>query len=286
MGCRQFTDHRSQGVANAKPDIVGHWLRLGPGHMACRAGWRSRVVLADDPFGVEVYLGEPVPEGDTVLALVIDFYLRMVGTHMAFATVVRLSGQGLAESMPAVAGVAASHAAVSIDSSHAGVRPGILVYLDSGCLGFEIFVLVRRPCLIHQADHLGAQFVLVHARLKAFSLEVLHGFGRHFFHVQVVGAVSEVLGQLEEAAVALFAARDGSGMSFHEGSQIIVEGPDKEPSRAVVAGLEFGGLFRVALRAIFRCHDTRDVFSPASSLLAPWQSIHEMPALECFESCH
>lgn len=60
--------------------------------MARGAGGRGGVVFADDPFGAgEVHFVDVGAEGDAVFGFIVDFDLRVVGSHVALAAVFGLA---------------------------------------------------------------------------------------------------------------------------------------------------------------------------------------------------
>ena len=64
-----------------------------------------------------------IAKGDAVLRFFVDFLLRMIGTEMALAAVLRLPGPAGREIVPRVAGRAGAERAVEIQPADAGVGP-------------------------------------------------------------------------------------------------------------------------------------------------------------------
>ena len=93
-------------------------------HVASGAGWGLCVVLAQHPgMGVEIHVIVQVAVGDAVLRFLVDFLLRMVGTEVTLATVLRLPGASRRKVVSRVARRAGTKRPVEIDPPDAGVGP-------------------------------------------------------------------------------------------------------------------------------------------------------------------
>ena len=91
------------------------------------------IVLADNPLGgIHIQFVLKRPERDPVLGFIVDLHLRMVRTHVALATIVRMAGLKGREGVPAVTRRAGTLRPVGIDATDPRIRPGGRVELAAG----------------------------------------------------------------------------------------------------------------------------------------------------------
>ena len=94
--------------------------------MAGGTGRCRGIIDSGDPLvGIQVHLVDEGPVGDTVLGLVVDLDLRMVGSDMALSAGIRGARLGLGETVAAVAGGARTFAAVRVQATDTRVGPGL-----------------------------------------------------------------------------------------------------------------------------------------------------------------
>ena len=105
------------------------------------AGGTGEEVLSGDPLGTaQIHLRTVDGELDAVLGLLVDLLLRVVGTRVALAAGLGLTGLDDRELVPRMAGRAGAVGAVRIEPSDAGVGPGgriqlaFLKYLHLGAV--------------------------------------------------------------------------------------------------------------------------------------------------------
>jgi hypothetical protein len=223
------------------------------------AGGGGGVVLAEHPRGgIEVHPVLQVPEGDAVLALLVDLLLGMVGAEVALAAVLRLARAARGEVVAGVAGGAGAAGAVEVHAPDAGVGPG---------LGID-----ERLALLVPRDG-----VPVHRRGVEGHRRDAAPLGEHELPGVHHGPVLRL--QRHLAPVALAAAGGGEGLAVHlhrlprvvrvgdlEGAAValddlgqqVVEGVEDVAGLGVVARLELGGLAVVALPAVGGGHDGGD----------------------------
>src|SRR5208337_1688553 len=151
---------RAQREADAVAHVVRNRLIRRGGHVAGGAGGCGGIVLADNPgFGVEIHFGDVGAVLDTVLGLVVNLDLRMIGAEVALAAVFRLSRQCGAEGMPPVTRRAGAFAAVGIHAAGAAVRPGggieaaVTEILHFAAMALAAAVVRRGPSFHNFAEH-------------------------------------------------------------------------------------------------------------------------------------
>lgn len=93
--------------------------------MAGCTGRSNPVVLPNYPgVAFEIDLVAVRFEENSVFGLFIDFDLRMIGSHMALSTALRLSRLSTGKQVPRMTGGAGASRAIRIDTPYARVGPG------------------------------------------------------------------------------------------------------------------------------------------------------------------
>ena len=86
------------------------------------------VVFSENPFAAGQIHGHDMlvlHKGDAVFRLLVNLYLRVIRTHVAFSAWFRTSGHFRGKVVSRMAGAARSPRAVNIDSADTGIGPAV-----------------------------------------------------------------------------------------------------------------------------------------------------------------